>query len=384
MEDEDFAKDFELQVLQGVTPSSEENSDVPPDDEEDIKNQEDNKSEEKTDDKETSSEDDSTDSEPEDDSKESEPEKKEQKRKNNKEDLSEENNSDKDNSDAETKKEDSSTESTPDYEAAYKKLTAPFKANGKEFQVKSVEEAISLMQKGLDYTRKTQRLKSQEKFIMMLENNKLLNEDKLSYLIDLDKKNPEAIKKLIKDAGIDPVDLDMSTEPAYRVGNHRVSQQTVDLNLTVKELNSLPNGNLTIETVNAWDDASIDMVVKNPSYLPAIYEQQQSKVYDLIVSEIERREILGILPTSTPFLQKYILVGDELAKQAQSEATQQGKKEPIDSKPAIPKKTVTNSEKAKAASSTRTTPKATKETKDTSQLDDEAFLKDFEKRLQSS
>ena len=34
------------------------------------------------------------------------------------------------------------------YRQTYEKIYAPFKANGKEFQVRNVDEAISLMQKG--------------------------------------------------------------------------------------------------------------------------------------------------------------------------------------------------------------------------------------------
>lgn len=43
-----------------------------------------------------------------------------------------------------------------DYKAGYEQIMALTKANGKTMQVKSVEEAIQLMQMGANYTRKMQ------------------------------------------------------------------------------------------------------------------------------------------------------------------------------------------------------------------------------------
>lgn len=95
-----------------------------------------------------------------------------------------------------------------DYEAAYKQLTATFRANGKDIQVNSVEDAITLMKMGANYNKKMAGLKPNLRLMKMLENNNLLDESKLTYLIDLDKKDPEAIKKFIKDSGVDPLDID--------------------------------------------------------------------------------------------------------------------------------------------------------------------------------
>ena len=63
----------------------------------------------------------------------------------------------------------------------------------------------------------------------MLENNGLLDEQKITYLIDLDKKNPDAIGKLIKESGIDPLDVNTQEEPKYTPGNYSVSDAQVNL-----------------------------------------------------------------------------------------------------------------------------------------------------------
>ena len=88
-----------------------------------------------------------------------------------------------------------------DYKAEYDRLVAPFKANGREITVKSVDDAIALMQMGANYNKKMSALKPNLKLMKLLENNGLLDETKIGFLIDLEKKNPDAINKLIKDSG---------------------------------------------------------------------------------------------------------------------------------------------------------------------------------------
>lgn len=56
-------------------------------------------------------------------------------------------------------------------------------------QVNSVDEAIQLMQMGANYTRKMQELQPHRKTLLMLENNGLLDEGKLSFLIDSDEES---------------------------------------------------------------------------------------------------------------------------------------------------------------------------------------------------
>src|SRR5690606_21653948 len=73
---------------------------------------------------------------------------------------------------------------TPDYEKLYKEIMKPFKANGREIKLNSPEEVITLMQKGANYTKKMQALQPHLKIVRMLENNQLLDEGKLSQLID--------------------------------------------------------------------------------------------------------------------------------------------------------------------------------------------------------
>jgi len=113
-----------------------------------------------------------------------------------------------------------------DYKAFHDTMMAPFKANGKTIELRTPEEAIQLMKMGANYTRKMQEIAPHRKMLTMLQKHEL-DETRLSYLIDLDKKNPEAIKQLIKEANIDPLDIDVTIPSAYQAGNHIVSDDEV-------------------------------------------------------------------------------------------------------------------------------------------------------------
>ena len=220
-----------------------------------------------------------------------------------------------DKAEADAKAKDTQPAGEVDYKAGYEQIMAPFKANGKTMQVKSVEEAIQLMQMGANYTRKMQELQPHRKTLLMLENNGLLDEGKLSFLIDLDKKNPEAIKKLLQDAKIDPLDVDLEKESTYQEGNHKVSDEEAQFRLVLDELSSNPVGRETLQTINStWDQASKEVLWKQPEVMNTIHQQRENGVYARIMAEIDRRRTLGVIQVGVPFLEAYRVVGDELHK----------------------------------------------------------------------
>lgn len=291
----------------------------------------------------------------------------------------------------------------PNYEEFFKQVMTPFKANGKMVELKTPEEAIQLMQMGANYTRKMQELVPHRKVLTMLQNNGLLDESKLSFFIDLDKKDPEAIKKLIKDSGIDPLEIDTSAEPAYLEGNHRVSDEEVNFSAALEELVSTPEGKETLQVINdSWDQASKDLLWKHPETMATIQAQRDVGIYDRIAAEIDRQKTLGKLPPGMPFIQAYTAVGDQLTKADAfadlREKHQQGNA-PVDpatppgpeekkaapqavaTRVVPPKSPVTNSEAASAASQTRATPKQAEEFVNPLAMSDDDFLKKFEGRL---
>lgn len=272
------------------------------------------------------------------------------------------------------------TTSDLNYEEFYKKVTAPLKANGKTIEIKSPEEAIQLMQMGANYTQKMQSIAPYRKLLLMLEKNQLLDEDKLSYLIDVDKKNPDAIKKLVKEAGIDPLDIDTSKEIPYQVGNHKVSDEDVRFTTTLETLQMQPDSVATLTEINTrWDQASKNVLWNDPDVMLVIHEQRQNGIYDQIASEIDRRKALGQIQSTVPFIQAYKMVGDELSASGslipRNQIQQQ--RAPIATTVAKPKTVVNGNDGAKAAMQTRSTTRPAKPIVNPLAMSDEEFMKQF-------
>lgn len=148
----------------------------------------------------------------------------------------------------------------------------------------------------------------------MLEKNQLLDESKISFLIDLDKKNPAAVAKLVKDAEIDPMDIDTSEEKAYKPGNHSVSDDEMAFSDTLGTVMQSDAGKETVRHINSsWDETSKQAVYKEPSLLTLIDEHRANGLYARISAEIDRQQILGRL-TNIPFIEAYKQAGTELQK----------------------------------------------------------------------
>lgn len=287
-------------------------------------------------------------------------------------------------------------------------IMKPFKANGKMIELKSPDEAIKLMQMGAHFTQKMQAIQPHRRALAMLENNDLLSEDKLSFLIDLDKKNPDAIKKLLKDSGIDPLEIDTTSEPTYQAGSHKVSDAEVNFRSAVEDLVSTPEGQEALQTFNTtWDQASKDVVWGDPSLLSTMFQQKQMGVYDAISSEIDRRRMLGSIGPETPFLKAYEVVGAELhgsgkldeiilkanpsasgqseqapaAPVAPAPAVQQPDPTPVATRAAAPKQEVDNNDKANAAAPTRSGSRPAKPIVNPLAMSDEEFLTQFKGRI---
>ena len=201
------------------------------------------------------------------------------------------------------------------YKSLYEKVMAPFKASGKTIQLKDPEEALELIKKGVDYTRKTMEIAADRKFLVMLEKNQLKDEAKLSFLIDLANKNPEAITKLITDSGVDPLDIDTSAPSKYSPGNHSVSDDEIRFTETLTEVNSTPEGQQVVQRIfSGWDQASQGHMWKEPEAMRVLLAQKQSGVFDIVEGEVERRRLLGQIPATTSYLDAYRYVGLELGQ----------------------------------------------------------------------
>jgi len=195
-----------------------------------------------------------------------------------------------------------------------KKITAPFKADGRDMQVRTAEDAIRLMQMGVNYSRRMQEMKPLKAQDVMLRQHGLNDPEKLSYLIDLAQGKPDAIQKLLKEKGIDPLDIDTSKDPSYKTTNYSPDTKDLDFQEAIQNTLAAPQGQALINDVNAmWDDSSKEALRDQPQIFNNLLAQMDSGVYEKIKGELEYQRTLGHL-TGVPFLQAYHEVGDAMQK----------------------------------------------------------------------
>ena len=200
--------------------------------------------------------------------------------------------------------------------AGYKELMAPFKANGKTVQARTPQEALRLMQMGAGHIKYQNQVRPALARAKTLENNKITDSD-LNFLIELHNKNPDAIKKLVRDSGIDPYDINTddaskAADKDYRPKDYSASEAQVTLEETLSDMQSSDTGSQLLKHVReTWDDGSRRMVLEDPAILTVLNEQKESGVYDRIVDEIDRRRSLGGL-ANVSFLNAYHTVGIEM------------------------------------------------------------------------
>lgn len=267
-----------------------------------------------------------------------------------------------------------------DYKGQLDKLFAPFKANGKEIKIDSVDEAITLMQQGANYNKKMAALKPSLKILKMLENNGLLDEGKLTYLIDIDKKNPDAITKLIKDSGINPLDVNTEEAPKYTPGNYSVSDAQVNLDSVLDSIEHTPTYERTMTVIlDEWDEGSKRALASEPSLIPLINQHMANGIFDIIANEMVKQKALGTL-SGLSDLQAYERVGQQLAANG---AFNKAPPQPVAVEAKVP--TQANADlaaKRKAASPSKTaTPTKTDGDFNPLNMSDEEFEKAFNSKF---
>lgn len=288
-------------------------------------------------------------------------------------------------------------ENAEQYEQFYKTVMAPIKANGKLIKLNSANDVISLIQQGANYTKKMQSIAPYRKQLKMLEDNDLLDNDKLRFLVDVSKGDKDAIKKLLADNKIDTNDLsgydddeelDEEGNPkpkAYYPKTPTVSDQEVAWSDAWKELleqEKLDNVD-THSVIMNMDSASQRQVYENPQILGLMHMTQACGAYDKIVAEMDRLKTLGYIQDNAPWLSTFIevknlmlqhgMLNDEVAKLQGGNAPQ-----PVGKAPATKKNTMANDKKARAAAPSRSSGKSTKPFLNPLNMSDEEFLRHYD------
>ena len=193
-------------------------------------------------------------------------------------------------------KEDTPETTEFDYESAYKRVSSPFKANGTDMQVRDPDDIVRLMQMGANYQKKMMQLKPHLKIVKMLEKNELLDESKINTLIDISKKDPKAITKLIQESTIDPLDIDKDVPTDYQPTNYSLTDKEYNLDSVLDEIKDTETFSKTINTLTKeWDQQSKTIISDQPEIIGIINTHMGNGVFDQVNSVLQQEKALGKL-----------------------------------------------------------------------------------------
>ena len=202
-----------------------------------------------------------------------------------------------------------------DYKAELAKVLAPFKANGRDIQVDSVEDAIQLMQKGANYHKKMEGIKPRLAQLKLLEQQGLLEGDKLNFLIDLAKGDRGAINRLIKEHSVDTLELDGDKAKEYQANDYVADEVAVDVDNVLDDLRETSQFSKLMDTVgNKWDNASRKAILAAPDTLRDISAHMESGIYEVVQDRVATERALGRL-IGLSSLDAYRTVGERMYKE---------------------------------------------------------------------
>ena len=264
------------------------------------------------------------------------------------------------------RKDESASLQRVDYESVYKQIFKPFKANGKDIAPRTVEDVISLMQMGANYTKKMQAMAPLKKTVETLNKAEIKDED-LNFLIDLHKGDKEAIKQLVKKHNIDPIDLDLESIN-YKPTNHTVSDADVEFKINLEDIKeSVPKIQDVLKT---WDTQSKDRILGDTKLLYALHEEIQHGRFDEVQGRLELEKTFGRYKGKSD-LDAYIDVMQKMVAEKSKQTSSQTPKKTTNT----PKQSIPDKSKAAPTKSVPGTGRANITAKDIFDMSDEDFEK---------
>ena len=266
-----------------------------------------------------------------------------------------------------------------DYKAFYETVTQDFKASGKTMPgVKEPEKFIKALQMATDYALKTAALKPALKRVKMLEE---VSDEELAEMLDFKKRNPEVIKKALKEANIDPLELDMD-KVNYVPQVQIISDSEYDFRETVDELSKDVKFNDTRQLILSGLDAkSKELALTDTIVLKALHQEVSSGRIEKIQAKALELRTFGSVPSHVSDIELFAGIARQMdqesstitqsnpsAVSAQVTSNTQTKQVTNEPNPELEDK------KARAGIQTKTQTKVVKKY-DPTKLSDDEFLK---------
>ncbi len=202
-----------------------------------------------------------------------------------------------------------------DYKAFYESVTKDFKAAGKIMPgVKDPDKFIKALQMATDYALKTAALKPVLKKAKMLED---VTDEEFSEMLDFRKRNPEVIKKALKEAKLDPLDLDLE-DIQYTPQSKIMSDADYEFKETIEKLSRedvVAFQRTQNIVLNELDSTSKTTVLSNPHILSALQSEVASGRFEKIQAQALQLKAFGGY-NNVPDIELYSYIASEMDKQA--------------------------------------------------------------------
>lgn len=191
-------------------------------------------------------------------------------------------------------------------------LLAPFKAGGRTIKVDTPDDLRQLAQMGVDYSRKMADMKPYRQMLQTLKKNNLLDGEKMSFLIDLQNKDPAAMKKFFRESGLDPHDLNFEDGTEFTPNDHMIPEKELALDAVLDDIRDTPAFERTAKILtDEWDTASKRVLLDNPQGIRIINDHIESGIYDQIIDVMATEKALGRLEGLSD-LDGYRKIGDAM------------------------------------------------------------------------
>ena len=213
-----------------------------------------------------------------------------------------------------------------DYKKFYEEVAlAKFTANGREVEgFKDPKDLIRSQQALHGLTQKMEALAAYKPYIQPLKERKLLDDpDKFNLVMNLIDGDKEALKKFVKDSGVDTLELD-TDEINYVPKNTLPTAGQLRLEEKFDEAKSLGIDDKLADALGKWDNDSFNEFVNDSAVSSDLINHINTGAYDLVQDEIKK---LSMLDTNGRFtgqsaIQQYRQAAAEVANRlrAQDEA----------------------------------------------------------------
>lgn len=181
------------------------------------------------------------------------------------------------------------------YKEFYEKVAmAKFTANGREVEgFKNPDDLIRAQQMLHGYSDKMKVFKEYKPFIKTLEERGITADpEKFKLAMSLLDGDPEAIKKVLKDKNIDPLELDLE-DIKYVPKVKLPSDAQLLIEETYEQAENLGVGNKFNRVISKdWDLPSLQEFVSNGAVRADLLQHLKDGTYDIVQNEIKRMELL--------------------------------------------------------------------------------------------